>query len=193
MSGATALREAATEIATKRCSTCGGTFPLEQMTKDRKAKDGRMGRCKRCSSEVSRRWQQRNPERAAAINRASKERNRERAKEQRKARNARLKDDEAHQRTLRDRRIQRIYNVTQEWFEAQLAAQGGRCAICAVPQAEVGRAFSIDHDHNCCSGTKSCGECVRGLLCGPCNLAIAAMDNAPDWLTSAVNYIEAHR
>lgn len=45
------------------------------------------------------------------------------------------------------------------------------CAICQ-------RCFSvdlppnIDHDHGCCPGPKSCGDCVRGLLCGRCNRAI---------------------
>jgi hypothetical protein len=34
------------------------------------------------------------------------------------------------------------------------------------------RSLHIDHDHNCCSGTQTCGSCVRGIVCNGCNKAI---------------------
>jgi len=30
----------------------------------------------------------------------------------------------------------------------------------------------VDHDHNCCNGVKSCGKCVRGIICNRCNKAV---------------------
>jgi hypothetical protein len=45
-------------------------------------------------------------------------------------------------------------------------AQNGLCAICSVTLEEL---FAIDHDHNCCPGIKTCGRCVRGILCIQCN------------------------
>jgi len=49
---------------------------------------------------------------------------------------------------------------------------------------EKGREFGItpnqDHDHVCCSGKKSCGKCLRGLLCHGCNTKLGALENN-DW------------
>lgn len=34
----------------------------------------------------------------------------------------------------------------------------------------------IDHDHTCCPGSRSCGNCVRGILCEGCNLQIGQVE-----------------
>ena len=36
---------------------------------------------------------------------------------------------------------------------------------------------TIDHDHRCCTGDRSCGNCVRGILCGRCNTWIGNLEN----------------
>lgn len=61
-------------------------------------------------------------------------------------------------------RKQRV-GITQEEFDALLASQNGICAGgCGRP------ATDLDHDHACCPGRRSCGKCVRGILCTTCNL-----------------------
>lgn len=34
----------------------------------------------------------------------------------------------------------------------------------------------IDHAHAHCAGTHGCGECVRGVVCGECNVAVAFIE-----------------
>jgi Recombination endonuclease VII len=68
------------------------------------------------------------------------------------------------------------YGLTQEDFDRLLAAQGYRCAMCPTP-FEDGRPIFIDHDHACCPDEKrSCGKCVRGLLCLSCNTALGHIE-----------------
>lgn len=61
-----------------------------------------------------------------------------------------------------------FYSVTKEFIDLLLQFQQGRCAVCGG--ADAGRrAMDIDHDHACCQTRRSCGECVRGLVCSSCN------------------------
>jgi hypothetical protein len=64
-----------------------------------------------------------------------------------------------------------LYGITEEQYDALLKTQGDGCAICGRTQEENGRGYylSVDHDHTCCPGKRSCGKCVRGLLCLRCN------------------------
>ena len=96
------------------------------------------------------------------------------------------------------RRTLRSYGITAEQFDEMAAAQGDRCAICGTsdPTRGMGRRtmnWSIDHDHRCCPDSGSCGRCVRGLLCGGCNLALGQFDDDPELLRKAAAYIESAR
>lgn len=59
------------------------------------------------------------------------------------------------------------FGITVERYEEMLARQGGVCAICKRRPGK--RRLAVDHDHSCCPGRRSCGKCVRGLLCKACN------------------------
>lgn len=82
---------------------------------------------------------------------------------------------------------QRLFGLTPEEYQAKLAEQGGRCAICG--QQERTRAnngmrikdLAVDHDH-------ATGR-VRGLLCANCNKGIGNLGEDVDRLIAAARYL----
>ncbi len=84
------------------------------------------------------------------------------------------------------------YGITQEQYDALLAKQGGACAICRRTNPS-GRDLAVDHDHACCPGAKSCGKCVRSLLCSRCNIGIGQFLDDPPLLRAAAAYLEGWR
>jgi len=94
------------------------------------------------------------------------------------------------------RKCQQTYALAHKWgltmdqWEALLESQGGGCAVCGVSGCASGRAFAVDHDHQCCLGARSCGKCVRGLLCADCNRAIGLLKDDPVRIRSAAEYVE---
>lgn len=78
------------------------------------------------------------------------------------------------------------FGLTIEQFEGLFGQQGGRCAICNVG----GETLHIDHDHACCPGVnRSCGGCVRGLLCMSCNNGLGRFRDDPVALRRAAEYV----
>jgi len=85
------------------------------------------------------------------------------------------------------------YGVTPEWYAAKLAEQGGHCALCPQTVVEGRKFLFIDHDHDCCpDNKKTCGSCVRGILCYRCNTMLAAVENS-QWLDAALAYLARYR
>jgi hypothetical protein len=78
-----------------------------------------------------------------------------------------------------------VYGITQEEYDARFAQQNGCCAICNEPLLAV----HIDHNHACCSGERSCGKCVRGLLCEDCNRGLGSFHDDPINLLNAIRYL----
>lgn len=75
----------------------------------------------------------------------------------------------------RNRTVLYRFKMTHQHYVSLLESQGGGCAICHVSEDATGssRVMPVDHDHNCCPGQgKTCGTCVRGILCIACNQAL---------------------
>lgn len=70
------------------------------------------------------------------------------------------------QKVSREMYLKNQYNITMAEYN-KMAKNG--CQICHdVPE----RNLHVDHDHACCDREKSCGKCVRGVLCSRCNTLV---------------------
>jgi len=81
--------------------------------------------------------------------------------------------------------IARRYKLAQEQYEALLAFQAGRCALCSEPLEKSGRTSEsahVDHDHE--TGI------VRGILHRRCNLMIGQAGDDPDILEAGAAYLK---
>lgn len=88
-------------------------------------------------------------------------------------------------------RLQR-YGLTVETYAAMVEAQCGRCAICGTDSPGHSTKWPVDHDHTCCPTNKTCGKCVRGLLCHSCNRRLEAIETA-GFLAAALTYLDRYK
>lgn len=83
------------------------------------------------------------------------------------------------------------WGLTRSSYEALLDEQSGVCALCYQPP--TARRLAVDHDHTCCPDNKSCGRCIRGLLCHPCNTGLGLFRDSTEVLGLAISYLESSR
>lgn len=99
------------------------------------------------------------------------------------------KKSEVFTSTQRRRGWVQRYGMTVADYDAMEARQNGVCAICGGPP-RAGSNLHIDHDHACCPVRKrSCGKCVRGLLCPTCNVLLHHFDADPDFVDRITSYL----
>jgi hypothetical protein len=85
---------------------------------------------------------------------------------------------ESRESRKRSNRRYRIasYGLTEVTFAQLLKVQEYACAMCRE-RFEEGQLIHVDHDHACCKEkNRSCGRCVRGLLCHTCNIALGHIE-----------------
>jgi hypothetical protein len=85
---------------------------------------------------------------------------------------------------VRAMHVKTRYGLTPEQYNRLMFLQKGICAGCSNP------ATCVDHDHNCCPGERSCGKCVRGLLCKACNSTLGLAKDNTTTLRNLITYIE---
>lgn len=145
---------------THLCQFCGRELPIEEFPDRSK----RSWKCRDCRADYMRKWREANPDKLQPL---------------------------SYYRDYNQRvgRFQK-YGMTRERFEEIWRDQFGCCAICQQPFVDASK-VAIDHDHSCCPDRKrSCGRCVRGLLCSNCNTAIGLLQEDAVRLQEAVDYLE---
>lgn len=161
---------------TKLCNKCSTIKSLDEFYKDKNRADGRTSLCKECIKAYQKAYQ-------------SENRSQLNTKRNERRRNLRKSDN---QRALEQDRIDRNrkkFKISISEYDHILASQDFRCAICRKHQDEFDKRFSVDHDHSCCPGKKSCGPCIRGLLCFGCNVGIGHLRDNIKNLQSAIEYL----
>ncbi len=93
---------------------------------------------------------------------------------------------------IRAKAREKSYSISDEQFQELLLRQNKRCDICGIVFDFSKRETSphIDHNHLCCvENAKSCGKCIRGLLCVNCNNGLGRFKDNPELLEKAAAYL----
>jgi hypothetical protein len=95
----------------------------------------------------------------------------------------------AHERAEKARRrmtyVERVFGITPDELDELWTFQGEACVCGRQPS----RSPDIDHDHACCPGRTSCGQCVRGALCRQCNREVIGRYTAAQ-LRALADYLD---
>lgn len=80
------------------------------------------------------------------------------------------------------------YNMTARDYDIMLKKQNYKCLCCSKKHSKS--KLHVYHNHSCCPGHKSCGKCIRGLLCNGCNAAIGHLKEDVKIAKKVVSYLE---
>lgn len=165
----------------KPCTKCGGYVPIVKG----------MFICQPCNNIRVRLWSRANRDRVRQYKKDYRKKNLQKSREWDK--NKRIKHavkisarGKIYSKLICEKRRARglwqNYGMTIAEFEDKLRQQGGKCGLCRTDKPFVkpnsrSRHWHVDHDHSCCPKARSCGKCVRALLCSNCNLMLG---NAKD-------------
>lgn len=201
----------------KQCARCHEMKPVTEFSVTVKATGKRHSYCRPCLRDWRRAWRAAHPERQKVYKRKWESANREQHLAYRRKRNQGRDGERGRewrrenpervelygQTALAKRRAGQLddfykWRLTPADTASLRALQDNRCAICNKPLDDTlnkngRRVWHVDHDHACCPGRTSCGDCVRGLLCASCNQKLGWFEGQYEQVTSYLNNPPARR
>jgi len=163
--------------ASKVCRCCNKEKHKSQFYLSKQPKDGYDYYCKECRNDKTVEGHAKNPRRCG-LTECTKPHYANGYCKSHNARVARNGHPEPTT-TIRDKRVIEnaaktmwLYNVDFEWYEKKLDKG---CDICGKSNKEW-YGLHIEHDHSCCNSNKSCGKCIRGVVCASCNTTLMHYD-----------------
>lgn len=174
----------------KTCSICKVPKPVSEFGSDKRRPDGRRSSCNICRHEHE---YVKNADKIKArlnIKYATDDSFREKA---RTIARERYKNNPEELKARSRRTAYYKHGISTAQFNAMQVAQDYTCLICGRTAEEANpykKDLCIDHDHFCCPyPNRSCGKCIRGLLCHSCNVALGFFHDSPVLLQSAIDYL----
>jgi hypothetical protein len=83
--------------------------------------------------------------------------------------------------TQRDKYLQRVYGVSELWYNTLLKGQKNCCAVCGKHKSLEKKSLAVDHDHK----TRE----IFGILCSFCNHKLIGRIRNPDLFAKAAGYL----
>ena len=154
----------------KVCTKCGEEKDLDKFYNLKAGKYGKASRCKVCADIIRE---------AQRLNNLDKENE--------YSRNWAIRNPEKVQEMSRKKRLKLKFKMTVEEYENVLLSQNSVCAICGG--SDLPKRLAVDHDRSCCPSEKTCGKCIRGLLCSACNISLGGFKDEESLLLSAIEYL----
>ena len=170
------------------CKTCG-FIGAEAMFKVCTTKNLVSNECKKCDSKRQALYRINNSEKCKS---SQKEWRLANPEKKRKAWNNWCKKNKDRVQDIN--RLSK-YKLTKEQYQVMLDIQENKCSICRkefLYTSKFDRPH-VDHNHLCCSDScKSCGKCIRGLLCADCNKFLGKIKDNPEVSDRMSDYLRSN-
>lgn len=176
----------------KQCTKCKTNKPLDQFAKNKGNKSGIHSWCKQCMSDKVLEYRGGRVFKQLVVTETHKQcRICEEVKPYSQySGTKRAKESYCTEckKFMGTERVLKKYGLTVDSYMKMFNEQNGVCKICQKPEPN-GKRLAVDHDHSCCSGTRSCGRCIRGLICFKCNTALGMVNDDTDILNAMIEYL----
>jgi len=176
----------------KQCRTCDKEKALDNFGNEKNGKYGKKGTCKQCMAEkYANRDEEYHTNRKNVGREYMQKRRREYTPEQKKLELIERRAREEQKPWLyKSKSLLYRYNITIIQYWMMLDQQEGKCKGCKIKPGINDKPLFIDHDHKCCpSNIKTCGNCIRALLCDDCNKTLGTAKDNPNILRALADLL----